>query len=507
MELKKAITFHIIPIKWNSELGTNNEMLKHNSIWEQADMTIENGILYPYIQKFLQSSLKNYIQNNNSFNAYDYRVYSLKSRVDCLNVVLNNIMEIQLNIEGKKECVRFKFLNKINSFFSPKLIVSPFSCTGILILPVVMEVDKLTMEKLIEFNYKLHKTDKQMVPFRLGRYSSLLSLINKYENEKNLEKKNKLEETVNNARTSLIAMYNRLECLLDDNYEGDILDSQLNIDNIISFMLNGANSTCIRFNRFRTHLFTYLSVEEDCITDDLFLDFERIVRIQNRKYKVINDSSSCVSKTFENIYIGSSIEGGGIMTINSKDSSDFIKQFDSASLSHRYMWIYVMIIMQRHILLQIIHSLTLMNENDYESKRVNKSLKQLRTYMECIAKIKVNTYFSSISDYTQHNEFYKFCCNNLSVEKLFNELSQKMETLNEYMELLSDVKKENIQEELTVIVAIFTLASASNDSLDLLDKIGILHLDQTSTYVLIIILFVLVVFFFIVWRYFSLKRK
>ncbi len=507
MELKKAITFHIIPIKWNCELGSGQEMLKQDTIWEEAEMVTENGILYPHIQKFLQSSLKNYIQGEYSLNAYDYRVYSLKNGIDCLNVLLDNSMEVMLNMNGKEECVRFKFMNKINSFFSPKLIVSLFSCTGILILPVIMEGNKMLLEELIEFNYKLHKTDKQMVSFRLGRYSNLLNLISKYESETDCNKKSKLEETVNSAKKSLIAMYDRMGDLVELCDNGNQLDSSLNIDNVIGFMLNGANTTCVRFNKFRTHLFTYLSVSQQSVSDDLFLDFERIVRIQNKKYKVVSDDSSCISKTFENIYIGSSIEGGAIMTIDSKDSSDFIKQFDTASLSHRYMWIYVMLIMQRHILLQIIHSLALMNENDYHSSRIDKSLKQLRKYMECIAKIKVNTYFSSISDYTQHNEFYNFCCNNLGIDKLFGELGQKMNTLNEYLEQLSDIKKENTQEELTIIVAIFTLASASNDSLDLLDKIGFLHLEQNSTYILLVVLVVLFLLLFIIKRYFNLKRK
>lgn len=285
MELKKAITFHIIPIKWNCELGSGQEMLKQDTIWEEAEMVTENGILYPHIQKFLQSSLKNYIQGEYSLNAYDYRVYSLKNGIDCLNVLLDNSMEVMLNMNGKEECVRFKFMNKINSFFSPKLIVSLFSCTGILILPVIMEGNKMLLEELIEFNYKLHKTDKQMVSFRLGRYSNLLNLISKYESETDCNKKSKLEETVNSAKKSLIAMYDRMGDLVELCDNGNQLDSSLNIDNVIGFMLNGANTTCVRFNKFRTHLFTYLSVSQQSVSDDLFLDFERIVRIQNKKYK------------------------------------------------------------------------------------------------------------------------------------------------------------------------------------------------------------------------------
>ena len=68
------------------------------------------------------------------------------------------------------------------------------------------------------------------------------------------------------------------------------------------------------------------------------------------------DGSDPFLRTFNNIFVGASVEGGAMLTLSApeddvKGASTFISNFAKASLLKRYLWVYLMVVLQRHALL------------------------------------------------------------------------------------------------------------------------------------------------------------
>ena len=209
------------------------------------------------------------------------------------------------------------------------------------------------------------------------------------------------------------------------------------------------------FNTTRQHIFTYYQVEE--VNEDTLGDFIRIVRGENGKYMVPEEDlvySNRYIQSFKNIYMGSSVEGGAIMMVAPPSTShEFIKNFHSASLSKRYLWIYLLAFMQRHSLLNLISELTHVDGADAKS-----GIRNLNRKIEKFSAIKVNTCFTDVSDFTQHNQFYKFCMKNLGVSEHYKEVEDKMDVLHSIIKRKVDERNAEIKRDWTVMLGVLSIA-------------------------------------------------
>jgi len=242
-----------------------------------------------------------------------------------------------------------------------------------------------------------------------------------------------------------------------------------------------------RFDPFRLHVFTYLQLTQDKCSPRVLTDFHRILKLQNYNYQVSVTGGVPVPyrNTFNNIYIGSTVEGGGIMTFipkkeQDKEGNSFLREFRKSSLSQVYLWIYIMVQMQRYTLINIERNLT---EYDFNNENTKDSRANLREFVTLMTKNKINTYFTDVSTHTHHNLFYSLCCQNLSIKAISETVEQKIFALKEHLDLLIDEEELNlaaIQNEIserretsmqiiTVIGAVIALFSVFNDAFGMLD--------------------------------------
>ena len=223
------------------------------------------------------------------------------------------------------------------------------------------------------------------------------------------------------------------------------------MNSLINFFLSNLDedsTPTTLFNEDRVHLFTFLRVNTTIRNEELMEDFVRIIRCQNKNYQVIQEEQDCgrfYTQTFENIFIGSSVEGAAIMTLAPDDALEFTRNFKTVSIIPRYLWIYLLVYIQRQTLIGLTKSLMSIDmETIYDSKS---------TLGNIIAKLyllKIKSYFTDISNHTQHNSFYRFCANKLSIRLHFDEIREKSNDLSiilQEKELQHDKEIEQKEEQ------------------------------------------------------------
>ena len=255
-------------------------------------------------------------------------------------------------------------------------------------------------------------------------------------------------------------------------------------------LMSEFNGIYERFDPYRLHVFTYFQVEESDLSEALLDDYIRIMKLQNKNYKVLNgaNNSNIYEKSFYNIYMGCTVEGGAIMTLLPEQKeltvfgSTFIADFMQGSLSQSYLWTYVMIQIQRYTLLYIEQQLT--RHNYMKNSLIERQ--SLRELIRSSTQNKVNSYFVDISDHTQHNQFYSLCCRNLKVMEYSDSVERKLELLTDYLKMLTEEeheeeakRRDNIGRWITVIGAVFALFSSSYDAFGLFGDEYLGFLDST----------------------------
>lgn len=407
MELKDSMTIFIIPFSFGN---CKTDSLALNSCkWEHHPLNIDKGAIYPHIHNFLVENF----HNGDQLMQQKCIVYSLKDSWEDINdedrpiskLIRShtNVITIKQNEENKD--LKFRFLNTKNNLSSPKLILYPQALIGLLIFSIELISESPTIGDLISLNYNLAKIDPVQSPKILISNSSSHT-------ELNIE--------ISNINTAL-AKYSTIT-------KNDLSGWYLN--GFIKFLLSDfdINGSCVNIlNEARTHLFTYIQVDSKEVTEDLKRDFILITRCQNEKYKLTHedfDLDKNFKQLFDNIFIASCVEGAALMTLAHDDSPTHIKNFKTGTLIPRYLWIYLLVYIQRQSIIEVNKELLEIDlETAYDSKN------NLRTIVSRLSKMKINAYFTDISDHTQHNTFYHFCARNLSIKEHLNEANDKIKDL------------------------------------------------------------------------------
>jgi hypothetical protein len=131
------------------------------------------------------------------------------------------------------------------------------------------------------------------------------------------------------------------------------------------------------------------------------------------------------------------------------------------------------------------------------SPQSNSRLKKLRKELGVVCETKVNNSFTSISDVPEANDYYRFCCNALEIEKLYEEIDGKVNMLNSYLTQESNVSKERADWHLSIILATLTVMSAGNDGINLIDRINSLGDYRWLYYAGVILAIIFVTYLFV----------
>lgn len=455
-ELGQSISFFMFPFTLEREgvsasLGIDNFQLPNESSWKPLNMKIESDVFFNHIQSFLQKSVTGAEGELNQMKSCDLFIYSLVDKG--WDRFFGGQSTFEMDLDGGKTA--FFIPNNKNSFESPKLIVYPDASVGIIIIPIEIKRDDNkrrksseaqegvpapTMDTLMTLNYRLHKMDNQAPTIRCQKPTGLKEEFKSY----------------------FFAKMNLFANLLGVDYDVDSekpIAFQLSL--LVERLLSMMHVNYIMTNKKRCHVFTYLHIDEDKdLTEDEQDNLLRISRCENEKYQIIRKNET-IKQTFKNIYLIVSVEGGAMMTCG---NADFFKSFKTDSLQQRYIWLYLLALIQRYSLINM--SKVIGDIDDTNDKQKIVSLKRLRDLSDRLTRIKVNTYYSDISDYKQHNEFYRFCTEELGVVRLLSDMGQKMDDLDDCLKQKADKNSENIQLLLAIFVAFLTVFSGCNDGFE-----------------------------------------
>lgn len=393
MRLTDSITIHYIPFHIAENVDISAKM-RESELWQYHPIKVENNTLYDHVADFMNSKMPDDTANGNGCV-----IYSLNSKSQIASRLNNKIF----HIDAKGHDISFKFCND-KKMSSPKLVLYPKISIGVLTFGVEINHTENTIpEELMELNYMLHKLDKQAP--EITRFYG-----NKQPHEKSLE----------NDRMFYKKMSGQEDAV------------GFTIPQIINAMLaDFSNDETRLVNKSRTHLFTYLQIDKP--VDKQFKEtYVRILRAENANYAITENDldSKYFTQTFENIYVGSCLEGVVIAVSAGDDTTTFIKQYKSRVLLC-YFWIYFLVYIQRLALIHITSCITSIKHAD-----------KLSLLVEQLSEIKLNTYFPDISDYTQHNEFYKLCSKNLNNSVYLESVSDKISSLYYMLDRQHQEKEE-----------------------------------------------------------------
>ena len=446
-----SLTYLMLPFYFSAISENENlidELTRSDTMWQRSidsngnPTTIEKGILYEYINP------------NTDVSASPFLVFSLKTPdkgtdehiKTSINKVWNKLEASFQTKEGKKFDIEFKRAAK--SWDSVRLLVAPRTHEGILVMGVgIKNNESISAEDIIDFSYHICKIDGQQKLLLTG-----------YSPDDNTADLSALSEIDRKKREARIASHNTiLEALIPDVINPKSKDKKtfleeskatglFKLTDIINFLMQNLPDWKL-FNTQRMHVFNYFSIQK---TDKLLLseaDKRNIIlftRCENNKYKVLPDefeTSGAYLSTFANVYMGCSSEGTCIYTIRDNSESDpFIKQFALSQLQHRYLWLYCLALMQRHSLLRMVDRITRIELDNQGNAEFNKNFGSL-------CKTKIHGYFINISPYAHHNKYYKFCLENLDVCRLYNEVEDKMKTIDSYLQMRNNELLEERKEQ------------------------------------------------------------
>lgn len=442
MNLKESYTVLMLPFS----IDAQRWHLPTDGMWQPAEMKTEDDVFYSHIKDWMQAGANAANRNTVEHRAHNYDIYTpggdaatgtgVKERL----AVWRKIMSKQWRLEKKD--IAFKFVNKETELLSTKLMVNTFAGVGLLLLTLQLGDDAMTVERLMELNYTIHKVDRQC--------PAIIPAID-----------------LETAHPKQVEDYRRVTAALHEG--GEALRWDMN--NLMAFLLSDVAGTYTPFNVTRLHVFTYYRVAQADAGEECDHNFLRIVRSENGNYEPnFSQTEELILRPFSNICMGAGVEGGAIMTLSTDEDDDpttgsnHIRNFATSSLSKRYLWIYVMTVLQRLTLLRMSAELTTIDPMAQEDS----SLTKLQSLLERMATLKVTTYFTDISDYTQHNDYYTYCVERLKVKANFDEVDEKMELLRTTITNRKTEREEAKNDRLTIILAILTVASATCDSLTVL---------------------------------------
>lgn len=466
------------------------------SIWQPCQISFDKGKLYPHIAQFLKP-------DNNEGNIYHYQYYSLSPDAEDIRKMLKTPMAIEVKDSvGERRHIYFSLgeaeESKEERFFSPKLVICPSAGVGMLIFSVHLDnvssaPDNFTINNLIDLNYAIFKTysldSSQTQHITLRSQAEIIRSqqeLDSLPTEGAEKERTKIEGKLKGMCAKLPEKLQAIDRALGRTPAASTAEAHWTMTELVERLMSEFTDQYERFDLYRLHVFTYLQVDEGDLSPDLFDDFVRIIKLQNSNYLTIDtqESHPIYERSFQNVYLGCTVEGGAIMTLASAPSlaatqtSNFIRDFMRSSLSQSYVWTYMMIQIQRYTLLFLEQQLT---QHSYlQNSTVERNT--LRDLIGRTTQNKLSSYFIDISDHTQHNQFYSMCCRNLHVKEYSKSIEQKLEMLTDYLKMLTEQSNEeeskrlaNSSRVITVICAVFALFSSTYDAYQLFGEVGIFN--------------------------------
>ena len=435
------------------KMSSNDESDKSGMSWQQGRvirykskrLLYREGVFYPHFMEHFASFADNYGGESEVSN--DVHVLSLQKN----DVEKYYDEHLVLNLDPDNSDAQFDFTihNFDNSFDAVKLVVNLNSQVGLLVIPVST---KLPLPNFADFVYLIRKTSSKA--------------IKKVDSDEDLW-------SINDFLANIM-----------EDFKG-----------------------CYDFITDEAHHLSYLLLENDVIDDD---SRSCVLRIPE-KLKGGNEDSlekNLIKEVPNQLLITTSAEGTIVLSRIDKSikTNKQFAEYYKIEQTERYI-IYMTLIIQRYSLLRLIKKLTeisynikrdesccsispkqktinlikkLISPKNYflfiihsisqlyhwwhgEQSNRKRIIDELREQVKLLSLIRIENYFSIISEYSLYNEFYQMCSASLGVDKLYKEIEQKMSMLNTYLTQQTEETHERAELQLSVILAILTVTSTTSD--------------------------------------------
>ncbi len=367
------------------------------------------GAWIPLEPKYDKDAMYPFMQTGSRIN----RVYGLNPEGDLRKFFQQT--SVVADTDGGE--LELNMLNNAGSpWRGPRLVISRGGETGLLSLPVSLvcrstEGTPLTGAQVCEFVNRLQKYDSGQAPVFSYRIKGNVHILQ-----------------------------DRLDSALGLCRDGQ--PHTWTLGALIELLLGPLGERATMFKPYRCHILTYLLAEGSdagtySLTDEDRRLLLRITHCQNRRYHVTLDTAntSCLTRTFENIYTGVSVEGSCVLGVVQHSEGDrFLEAYGSGTFQTRFMWMYINAMMQRHSLLDMDRRIAALAEHldssDAEADR------RFADSMRRICGMRLTGMFTSISAYSHINALYGFLLHNLGVEALYAELDEKLRAIDSWLKLV-----------------------------------------------------------------------
>lgn len=496
-KLEKAYTFYMVPFYYEKEID-----FKKVELWEKDTDKVSNegedgDVLYSYIMDFLQGQMNECRTSEENLDIY-------KMFIDTESAWYRNFWEpfvshanaayIPVGKDEKGndlfESIAFNLLStNEQGFKAPHLFLYKTAKVGILTFCIELVDSKKYMDYLKLLNYHFHKIHQPTCRCVCSKLS-----INEKRRYTNDDERIAIETKFQEVR-KYIAPYDESESI------STCKDFTWDSKGFVNLLLKDID--CYLFSNIRMHVFTYCQIndseEEKLSKDELLPDLLRLSRCVNDKYMLPFsdlDKTGATLQCFDNIYYASAVEGSAILAVAKKANAGFISQMDG-NVRLRYLWIYMLAIIQRYTLLNMNRQLMYLTSVDDEPK--------LWDLIKTIKEIKTRCYYTDVSPYTQHSQFYQLCCRNLHIKEAFTEIEEKIKAQD--MTMSHDMQKllknqESRQKLLTLGLSAFAVVSIACDLFTLIQNAH--NGNQTTARILLWLSPVIIILIFIL--HFALRK-
>lgn len=438
IQLEKAYTFFMVPFYYDEGDWDVIHVTKLNK-WQPIKENLYNkeDVLYPYIMDLFKqdtSSGKSRLliyelatqDNGPTSDLFVDRILGKRSQV----VIANNATE--------RKNPRINTITLINEGnMAPHIFISPSARIGIMTFAIEL-VETRDMDSLKHINYHLQKRDE------IGKYQCICLRPDKQE-----EVLDEYQEVLKIAN-----LWDRKTCNQRET-RSNIDFICWNIDDFVSCLLatmgrpKEGQCRLKYFSKDRIHTFTFCSLDdvdnqlsEATLTQELL----RLSRCVIDKYQLPFSQliqQGAMLKTYDNIFFSSTIEGTAMLCVAKKENKAFVSEIHN-TFERQYLLIYILVLIQRYTLLSLEQRLSVIESAPRDSDEA------LWELINVICRIKTNCYYTDVSIYTHHSQFYHHCCRNLHIPETFREIDEKLNLLKlttDRMIQKSLEKQRQLQEE------------------------------------------------------------
>ena len=409
------------------------------SLWVKEEDVLtdehEGNVIYPHIMSFLQgqmmlpstehhSSLQIYSIANSNRQSGNQRTIIKKF----WNKFAQSSHSVEVGDPKSPRSLSFRFIQGTNSLLNPHLFIYPTAGIGILSFAVTLTTENATSKDLKLMNYHLRKL-----------FHPLAKCVCHDLSLRGNEKPEVLEAKTNafNQARTYIGEHTIPRKKRGEEKDNEPLEFSWDMLSLCHTLLKDVQGSITLFSPSRAHIFTFATIDDSntntYTNNDVMEELYSLARGVNDKYMLseskINPATD-ILQTFENVQLSTCVEGTAFVAIMKPDNKEFFRLFRN-TISIRYFWIYLLAMLQRYSLLNMDRILTDLSFSEtYEPDSAQRHNELLWYYLGAIQEVKVRCHFTDISPFTQHNEFYHFCCDKLHVNIAYDEIDKKTKTLN-----------------------------------------------------------------------------